>query len=63
MEDKSRRKARAEVLKMDDSKSQIRNPKYQIGQATCGSSRFVQFDISDFGFEICYRPFSKFLGC
>jgi len=36
---------------MDDSKPQIRNPKYQIGPP-------VHFDISDFGFEVCYRPFS-----
>jgi len=39
---------------MDDSKPQIRNPKYQIGLP-------VRFDISDFGFEVCYRPFSQLL--
>src|SRR4030095_12725838 len=45
------------ILKTDDSKPQIRNPKTQIGR--CGVMT-VRFDISDFGSEVCYRPFSKF---
>jgi hypothetical protein len=49
-----------EILKMDDSKTQNRNPKYQIGRTGKDFRSFVQFDISDFGFEFCYRPFSKF---
>ena len=44
---------RLEFRNRDDSKSQIRNPKMQIEP--------VQFRISDLGFEICYRPISKFL--
>ena len=45
---------------MDDSQSQIRNPKYQMGQLENNRTPLVRFDISDFGFEIGYRPFSKF---
>jgi hypothetical protein len=36
------------ILKMDDSKSQIRNPKYQIGLVM----RTLPGSISNFGFRI-----------
>jgi hypothetical protein len=32
---------------MDDSKSQIRNPKYQIGRLENNRTPLVRFDISD----------------
>jgi hypothetical protein len=32
--------------------SQIRNPNIKLDKLRCGSSWFVRFDISDFGFEI-----------
>src|SRR5262249_41379327 len=41
-----------EILKLDESPSQIRNPKSQIGP--------VQSEFSDFGFEMGFRPISKF---
>ena len=63
---------------MDDSKPQIRNIKsdgetevtlpigYVYVKPRQGQSVLpcvpVRFDISDFGFEICYRSFSKFFG-
>src|SRR5262249_30498084 len=57
--------------KSDKSPSQIRNPKLQIGLleplATIGEATVimhVQFEISDFGFEMGFCPISQFLnGC
>jgi hypothetical protein len=47
-------------LKLDESPSQIRNPKSQLGLPAGSEAIRFQIKISDFGFEMGFRPISKF---
>jgi hypothetical protein len=45
---------------LDESPSQIRNPKSQLGLPAGSEAIRFQIKISDFGFEMGFRPISKF---
>ena len=54
------------ILKLDESPSQIRNPKSQVElewprtASSRGATELVRFEVSDFGFGMGFRPISNF---